>query len=250
MKLDLETSPMTHPTAALVRAFVNADGEHGAEAFIVAEPDGSTLTDQDRQAFAETIGAAATVFVIGSNHIRIFGSYGLPIQFGGHPTLATIEALHSWGRDVDHLVPAAGRVSCRREDDGTVWVSAPAAWSRPWRHHEMGSADEVDALTFLPTGEDFTQVWSWIDKERGLVRARLWAPRINKGEDEACGSASMILADRLGRRLIVLHGRFLSRIDVIPRGDGLVELGGRCAIDQPSAEQEEQVRTLLSGALA
>ncbi|MGK9463009.1 hypothetical protein ACSLFT_23705 [Streptomyces sp. G6] len=58
----------------------------------------------------------------------------------------------------------------------------------------------------MPDSQDFTQVWAWEGEAASRVRARLWAPRIGKGEDETCGSASMLLTQKLGRSLEVLHG--------------------------------------------
>ncbi|MGW7002434.1 PhzF family phenazine biosynthesis protein [Streptomyces sp. NPDC054933] len=225
-------------TCMLARAFVNADGAHGNPALVVVEPADTYVTGEERQALATRLGIPATVFVRdpGRGLVSIHSSYGQQIRFGGHPLLATVEVLHRLGTPVRELVPQAGAVACRRDDDGTVWLTAPAAWSKPWRHYEMSSPEEIDALTGLPDGEDFTQVWSWMDREAGRVRARLWAPRIGKGEDEACGSASMLLTLKLGRALRVVHGRHRAVIMTRPVDGVRVELGGRCVIDQPDAE--------------
>lgn len=231
-----------------MRAFVGDDGAGGNPALVVQEAPGDDWQDADRLRVAVESGVPATVFVADgesavARRIRIFGSYGMPIAFGGHPTLATVEALHRWGVDVDSVQPNAGQVSTRRDaDSGVVHVTAPASWSKPWRHLQLDAPETIDRLQQLPEGEDFTQVWAWIDERAGVIRARLWAPRINKGEDEACGSASMILADRLGRPLTVIHGRGRSVIQVSPQGDGVVELGGRCVEDAVPPAVEALVR--------
>ncbi|GCD40654.1 PhzF family phenazine biosynthesis protein [Streptomyces paromomycinus] len=217
----------------LAHAFVDDDGAFGNPVLVVIEPDGGGLPQERRQALADRLGIPAVAFVRSAparrTEIAIHGSYGLPIRFGGHPVLGTLEALHHRGHTVEELVPEAGPVACRRDEQGICWLTAPATWSKPWRHLRMGSAAEIEALTGLPDGEDFTQVWAWTDEAAGEVRARLWAPRIGKGEDEACGSASMLLTLRHGRPLRVLHGRG-SVIRTAPAGDGLVELGGRCVV--------------------
>lgn len=64
---------------------------------------------------------------------------------------------------------------------------------------------------------------------RGHVRGRHFAPSAGKREDEACGSACMVLAERLDRNLTVVHGRFNSLITVRPWSSG-VECGGRCIL--------------------
>src|SRR5258708_2612521 len=108
----------------------------------------------------------------------------------------------------------------------------------------MDSPAAIDALTELPAGEDFTQVWAWMDREAGRVRARLWAPRIGKGEDEACGSASMLLTLKLGRPLEVVHGQHGSIILTNPVDDVEVELGGGCTVDKPDSATSAQVADL------
>jgi predicted PhzF superfamily epimerase YddE/YHI9 len=158
-----------------VRAFVNAEGMHGNPALVVAEPEGASVTAAQRQEVATRLGVPATVFVRDADRgrISIHSSYGQPIRFGGHPLLATVEALHSIGRVPRELIPDAGPVPCRRDADGPVWLTAPETWSKPWRHYQMADATEIDALTGLPDGEDFTQVWAWEDEATGRVRARL-----------------------------------------------------------------------------
>jgi predicted PhzF superfamily epimerase YddE/YHI9 len=228
----------------MVRAFVGAGGDFGNPALVVLEPDGSTLVDVQRAESAIRLGVPAIVFAAG-NTVRIYGSYGAEIAFGGHPVLATVEVLCRLGAAPEKIETAAGTVACRRDPDGTVWLRAPAAWSKPWRHYEMDSPHAVEALTELPPGEDFTQVWAWMDREAGAVRARLWAPRIGKPEDEACGSASMLLAQRLGRPLEVLHGRG-SIIRVDPVDDVEVELGGRCAVELATPAIQAEVESLYA----
>ncbi|MGW7553629.1 PhzF family phenazine biosynthesis protein [Streptomyces rimosus] len=223
----------------LAHAFVDDNGEFGNPVLVVIEPDGGGLPQDRRQELADRLGIPAVAFVRSPparrTSIAIHGSYGLPIRFGGHPVLGTLEVLHHLGHTVEEIVPEAGPVACRRNAEGICRLTAPATWSKPWRHLQMASAAEIDALTGLPDGEDFTQVWAWTDETAGEVRARLWAPRIGKGEDEACGSASMLLTLQHGRPLRVLHGRG-SVIHTSPAGDGLVELGGRCAVRTPAEE--------------
>ncbi|WNV84948.1 hypothetical protein [Umezawaea sp. Da 62-37] len=222
---------------------MNADGAYGNPALVVMEPEHAAVTSEQRQALADRLGVPATVFVQDPVRglVSIHGSYGQPIRFGGHPLLGTVEVLHRLGFVVRDLTPTAGLVECRRTDDGTVWLTAPVAWSKPWRHYEMNTPEEIEDLSALPAGEDFTQVWAWIDPDAGTVRARLWAPRIGKGEDEACGSASMLLTLKLGRPLQVLHGRHRSVIRTRPVDDVRVELGGRCTVEEPPADILTQV---------
>lgn len=227
----------------MVRAFVGPDGDFGNPALIVLEPDDPTSAER-RADLAVRLGVPAVVFVSGST-VRIYGSYGSEILFGGHPVLATAEVLYRLGAAPEQIHTAAGPVACRRDPDGTTWLRAPADWSKPWRHLQLDTPAEIDALTELPAGEDFTQVWAWADESAGLVRARLWAPRIGKPEDEACGSASMLLARNLGRSLKVLHGRG-SVIFANPVTETEVELGGRCTVELATAAIRAEVEALYT----
>lgn len=51
----------------------------------------------------------------------------------------------------------------------------------------------------------------------------------------------MLLTLKLGRSLEVLHGRHNSRILTRPVDEELVDLGGRCVLDPPSAEVQAKV---------
>jgi hypothetical protein len=50
-------------------------------------------------------------------------------------------------------------------------------------------------------------------------------------EDEACGSATLVLAVALGRAVVVRHGRG-SLVRARPAGPGLGEVGGLVAYDR------------------
>jgi len=77
-----------------------------------------------------------------------------------------------------------------------------------------------------PGGYDAVQLWAFEDEPAGVVRARVFAPRFGVTEDEACGSASMLLAAKLHRPLVIHHGNG-SEIFVRPGSDERVDLGGR-----------------------
>lgn len=59
----------------------------------------------------------------------------------------------------------------------------------------------------VSASKEHTIVWSWIDKEKGIVRARTFASDWNIPEDEANGSGAMKLANSLNRNLIIHHGK-------------------------------------------
>jgi predicted PhzF superfamily epimerase YddE/YHI9 len=110
-------------------------------------------------------------------------------------------------------------------------VAARPAWGPPWELDQLGSPVEVDALEEPPRGHDLIAAWAWLDEDAGTVRARVFGMRIGIPEDEATGSAATKLAAHLGRPIDIRQGRG-SRILARPSADGLVDIGGLCAVDE------------------
>jgi predicted PhzF superfamily epimerase YddE/YHI9 len=99
----------------------------------------------------------------------------------------------------------------------------------------MADARSVDAMTQPPhPDQDADQFWAWIDQQAGTVRARVFAARYGVPEDEACSSASMLLAAHLSRDITIQHGRG-SVIQANPAPDGMADLGGRVVWDHARA---------------
>lgn len=90
-----------------------------------------------------------------------------------------------------------GDLDVRVGDDGQCWIEGRLEWCPPWSHVRLDSPSLVTAATEPPAGCDAVQLWSYIDEEAGLVRARVFAPRFGVREDEACGSASQVLCAQL-----------------------------------------------------
>ena len=89
----------------------------------------------------------------------------------------------------------------------------------------------MEALDGPPGGHDLIAAWAWLDEETATLRARVFGARIGIPEDEATGSAATKLAAALGRDIDIRQGRG-SRILARPRAGGLVDIGGRCAVDE------------------
>jgi predicted PhzF superfamily epimerase YddE/YHI9 len=86
-------------------------------------------------------------------------------------------------------------------------------------------------LTGPRRGHDHLGVWAWIDERAGTVRARVFPVRYGIAEDEATGSAAVLLSAQLDRALEIRQGRG-SLIRVRPVEDGSVEVGGVCVLDE------------------
>jgi predicted PhzF superfamily epimerase YddE/YHI9 len=189
-----------------------------------------------RQAVAHDLGFSETVFVEdrATAAMRIF-TPGMELPFAGHPSVGTAWLLAREGESVDALRPPAGEVAVRREgegDDGLTFVSARAEWSPPWELIELDDAAAVAALDGPPGGrEDEIYLWAWEDEAAGRVRSRCYSLADGVGEDEATGSAAIMLAESVGRELLIHQGEG-SLLRARPLGDGWAEVGGRVALDQ------------------
>ncbi len=194
--------------------------------------DGGEVPEERRQAVAAELGFSETVFVddAAAGRIRIF-TPGVELPFAGHPSVGTAWLLARERAPVEVLRPPAGEVPVRQEG-GITTVAARAEWSPPWALIELEDARAVEALDGPPDGrEDEIYVWAWIEEADGAVRSRGWSLADGVGEDEATGSAAIMLADALGRELAIKQGRG-SRLTALPLGDGRAEVGGRVVLDE------------------
>ena len=189
---------------------------------------GAAVPEAERQPIAHELGFSETVFVddAARGAMRIFTPQS-ELPLAGHPLVGTAWVLRSHGVEVDTLRPPAGEVRVRF-DGALTFAAARPEWSPPWELAELGSAAEVDGLTGPPEGMDLVSAWAWIDEGAGLVRARVFAEEAGIVEDEATGSAALMLTARLGRPIEIRQGRG-SVIHARPLEDGFAEIGGRVA---------------------
>ncbi len=217
-------------TLHILRVFTDEAGEEGNPLGVFLE--GGEVPEERRQAVAHELGFSETVFVDepGRGGIRIF-TPGLELPFAGHPTVGTAWLLAQEGVPVDVLRPPAGEVEVRRDGELT-FVAARAEWSPPWKLIELGEPAQIDALEGPPEGrEDEIYLWAWLDREEGEVRSRCWSLGDGVGEDEATGSAAIMLADALGRELRIHQGRG-SLLFATALGEGRAEVGGLVVLDE------------------
>lgn len=214
----------------VLRVFTDGSGEHGNPLGIFL--DGAEVPEERRQEVAHQLGFSETVFVEDAvrGAIRIF-TPGLELPFAGHPTVGTAWLLARERTAVPVLRPPAGEVAVRAEGELT-FVAARAEWSPAWDLIELAEPTEIDALAGPPEGrEDEIYLWSWIDESAGTVRARCWSLADGVGEDEATGSAAIMLAAAV-RRDVSIHQGEGSRLLARFLGDGRAEVGGRVALDE------------------
>lgn len=217
-------------TLHVLRVFCDEAGEWGNPLGVFL--DGAEVPEERRQAVAHELGFSETVFVdhAARGEIRIF-TPGLELPFAGHPTVGTAWLLAREGHSVPALRPPAGEVEVRNEGELT-FVAARAEWSPPWELIELDDPAEVEALAGPPDGrEDEVYLWAWVKGAAGTVRSRCWSLADGVGEDEATGSAAIMLAAALGREVEIEQGEG-SRLYARPLGEGRAEVGGRVVLDE------------------
>jgi len=217
-------------TLHVLRVFCAEDGAHGNPLGVFLG--GAEVPAAERQRVARELGFSETVFVDDADcgECRIF-TPGLELPFAGHPTVGTAWLLEREGHPAPALRPPAGEIAVRREGELT-FVAARAEWSPPWELIELGSPAEVEALDGPPGGrEDEIYLWAWAGEEAGAVRSRCFSLADGVGEDEATGSAAIMLAAALERSLTIHQGEG-SLLYARPLGAGCAEVGGRVVLDE------------------
>jgi predicted PhzF superfamily epimerase YddE/YHI9 len=217
-------------TLHVLRVFTGADGSWGNPLGVFL--DGSDVPEGQRQAVAHRLGFSETVFVddLGTAACRIF-TPGLELSFAGHPMVGTAWLLARVGHPAEVLRPPAGKIETRREGELT-YVAARAEWSPPWRLIQLDRAAAVGSL-LDPAPEDglLPYYWAWEDEGAGTIRSRCFSLEDGIGEDEATGSAAIMLCAQLGRELTIDQGEG-SLLYARPLGDDRAEVGGRVVLDE------------------
>lgn len=212
----------------VLRVFTDEGGHHGNPLGVFL--DGYEVREEDRQDVAADLGFSETVFVDdpASGRCRIF-TPGMELGFAGHPTVGTAWLLAREGRPLASLRPPAGEIPVRYQGE-LAYVSAAAEWSPPWEFEQLPDPAEVEAVDEPPPGRMLPYYWAWLDEDEGVVRARCFSVE-DIGEDEATGSAAIMLAAELGRPLTIHQGRG-SLLFAEPLGPGWAEVGGRVSLEE------------------
>jgi predicted PhzF superfamily epimerase YddE/YHI9 len=212
----------------VLRVFCDAEWSFGNPLGVFL--DGDEVPEERRQEVAAELGFSETVFAddAASGRIRIF-TPGYELPFAGHPTVGTAWLLAKEREPVGVLRPPAGEVAVRVAG-GLTFVAARAEWSPDWKLIEMSDASAVEEATGPPEGESLAYLWAWEDETEGTVRSRCFSLD-DIGEDEATGSAAIVLAAALDREVEIRQGRG-SRLDARSLGGGRAEVGGRVVLDE------------------
>jgi predicted PhzF superfamily epimerase YddE/YHI9 len=213
----------------ILRVFCGEDGSEGNPLGVFL--DGTEVPEARRQDVAAELGFSETVFVDDrdSARCRIF-TPGLELPFAGHPAVGTAWLLAREGSAPPLLRPPAGEVEVRFDGELT-FVAAQADWSPRWELLQLGTPAEVEALDGPPPEIELAYYWAWEEELGGVVRSRCWSLEDGIGEDEATGSAAIMLSAALDRDVTINQGRG-SLLHARSLGEGRAEVGGRVVLDE------------------
>jgi predicted PhzF superfamily epimerase YddE/YHI9 len=193
--------------------------------------DGGEVPKERRQAIAHDLGFSETVFVDDRERgeLRIH-TPTLELPLAGHPLVGTAWLLREVESEVATLRPPAGEVPVKFERE-LCFCAARPEWAPEFDFVEVDSPGEVEALSGPPEGYGNVGVWAWLNRDEGWIRERVFAPEEGVPEDEATGAAALRLGAQLGHPIEIRQGKG-SLIYARPVGDGMVEIGGRVALDE------------------
>ncbi|AFM16924.1 putative epimerase, PhzC/PhzF [Mycolicibacterium chubuense NBB4] len=216
----------------VLRVFTDREGRHGNPLGVV---DSSAVSPADRQRIATQLGYSETIFVTvpeeGAHtaHARIH-TPTTELPFAGHPTVGASWWLKDRGTPIKTLQVPAGVVQVGYTDELTS-VSARAEWAPDFSFSELASVDELAAAD----PDDYTDdvehyLWTWLDKDAGRIRSRMFAPHLGIREDEATGAAAVRITEHLSSDLTIVQGAG-SVIETTWSPDGWVRVAGRVVDD-------------------
>jgi predicted PhzF superfamily epimerase YddE/YHI9 len=219
------------PELHVLRVFCGEDGSGGNPLGVYL--DGQAIEPSGRQAVAKRLGYSETVFVDDQSNgqLQIF-TPAVELPFAGHPLVGAAWLLAQRGHTPVALRPPAGEVPARVEGD-RAFVAGRPEWQPDYELLELGSREEVEALDGPPPNQrDLAAVYAPMGDD--AVRVRVFPVALGIAEDEATGSAAIRLGALLDRPFTI-HQGVGSVIEVTPREDGYVEIGGLVVTDHAIA---------------
>jgi predicted PhzF superfamily epimerase YddE/YHI9 len=152
------------------------------------------------------------------------------LPFAGHPTVGASWWLRDRGTPVHTLRVPAGIVQVTYEDDLTA-VSARSEWAPEFAIYDLESTDELFAADPDDYPDDIQNyLWTWSDRDEGVLRSRMFAANLGVPEDEATGAAAVRITDYLSRDLTIVQGKG-SVIHTHWSPEGWVRIAGRVVSD-------------------
>lgn len=191
-----------------LKVFTNEKGEFGNPVGIIFDTE-AKLSKEKRQEIATGSGYSEIVFI--DNLIKLEVSIYSPqrkIPFAGHALVGTAYYLRNQHKlDLTSIISMGELIKTWTEDNAT-WVEGLISTAPPWKFNQVDNSKVVESVAKNDRDKmEHTVVWAWADEQKGIVRARTFAPDWGIPEDEANGSGSMLLSHNLGRSLRINHGK-------------------------------------------
>lgn len=216
----------------VLRVFTDENGAFGNPLGVI---DSATVSPADRQRIATQLGYSETIFVTvpeqGAHtaHAHIH-TPTTEMPFAGHPTVGAAWWLQQRGTPIRTLQVPAGIVAVDYSDDLTS-VSARAEWAPEFAIYDIDSAEALAAADPDDYGDgDKHYMWTWLDRDAGVIRSRMFAPALGIREDEATGAAAVRITEYLNRDLTIVQGHG-SVIHTVWSPQGWVQVAGRVIED-------------------
>lgn len=192
----------------ILNVFTNENGEFGNPVGIIVDTE-NKIDNKNRQQMAIDSGFSEIVFLnnLETKDVSIF-SPTRQIPFAGHALVGT-----SYFFNTVLNLPTTEIVSMNKkikswQENNLTFVEADLSILPNWNFKEYKTPEEIEQITIQEASIlEHCLVWSWIDNEKGIIRARTFASDWNIPEDEANGSGAMKLASILNRNLIIHHGK-------------------------------------------
>jgi predicted PhzF superfamily epimerase YddE/YHI9 len=216
----------------VLRVFTDEEGNFGNPLGVV---DARMVNPSDRQRIATELGYSETIFIdvpvhgASTAHARIF-TPATELPFAGHPTVGASWWLREIDRPVRTLQVPAGVVQVSYEGEVAA-VRARAEWAPEFALYQLESTAELfaaDPNDYPADVENY--LWTWTDRDNGVLRARMFAASLGVPEDEATGAAAVRITDYLSRDLTIVQGKG-SVIQTQWSPDGWVRIAGRVVSD-------------------
>jgi predicted PhzF superfamily epimerase YddE/YHI9 len=221
---------------SVLRVFTDSAGNFGNPLGVV---DSSVVAPSDRQRVATELGYSETIFVelpvagVSTARAHIF-TPATELPFAGHPTVGLSWWLKNRGTPINTLQVPAGVVQVEydiRPDGELTVIRARSEWAPDFSIYELSSVDEVLGADPDDYSDDVDHyVWSWIDRDAGAIRSRLFASHLGIREDEATGAAAVRITDYLSRDLEITQGKG-SQLSTRWNAEGWVKVAGRVVDD-------------------
>ncbi len=209
-----------------LNVFTDEDGNYGNPVGIVVDVD-CKIDKDERQKITYKSGLSEVIFInsFKEKNISIYSPLR-EIPFAGHAIIGAVYFLNEeFNTSIAEIVTIEGRVGVWKERE-QIWIRGKLENAPPWKLELLESVGELEKLNAAQMlNLAHTLVWTWIDKDKGIIRARTFANDWGIPEDEANGSGSMMLAAKLDRSLTVYHGKG-SVIHARPSKPGFAEVGG------------------------